>query len=195
MNNRPAVIDHNSDGRLEIFVIYGSLWHIHQSKPSKGLWIGWRRLGNPKKITLNLIPVAVGQNSDGRLEVFAVDYWNGVDYSKGSLWHRYQPKPGKGHGTNWGSLGRPGNVPLISQSIVECDSDGCLVVFVANLEGSSWYRYQTESKKGPWSKWYSLGKSPASINTVAKNSDGRLEVFVRGAASGKSNVIWHNHQT
>ncbi len=198
LNNRTAVVGYNSDGRLEIFVTKGSLWHMYQSKPSKGPWVGWGKMGNPKNTTLNLIPVAVGQNSDGRLEVFAVDYWNGVDYSKGSLWHRYQPKPGKGPWINWGSLGRPGNIPLIHQPIVECDSNGCLVVFTLNIESTFWYRYQTEPKKGPWSKWYSLGKPPASnisnINAVAKNKDGRLEVFVQGAASGKNNVLWHNWQ-
>ncbi|MCD4669258.1 MAG: hypothetical protein K8S14_02300 [Actinomycetia bacterium] len=198
LNNQLVAVGHNSDGRLEIFVTRSSLWHMYQSKPSRGPWIGWGKMGNPANTSLNRIPVAVGQNSDGRLEVFAVDYWNGADNSKGSLWHRYQPKPSRGPWINWGSLGRPGNVPLVHQPIVECDSNGCLVVFATNIEASIWYKYQTEPKKGPWSSWYNLGKLPnisiSNIHAVGKNKDGRLEVFVQGAASGKNSVLWHNRQ-
>ena len=198
LNNRLAVVGHNSDGRLEIFVTKGSLWHIYQSKPSKGPWIGWGRMGNPTNTSLNLIPVAVGRNSDGRLEVFAVDYFNGKDYSKGSLWHRYQPKPSKGPWTNWGNLGKPGSVPLIFEPIVERDSNGCLVVFDISWESSICYKYQTESKKGPWSSWYSMGKPPgigiSNIYAVGKNKDERLEVFVKSTGNGINDDLWHNWQ-
>ena len=198
LTNLPAVVSQNRDGRLEIFVTKSSLWHMYQSKPSIGPWIGWGKMGNPKNTSFNLIPVAVEQNSDGRLEVFAVDYFNGKDYSKGSLWHMYQSKPSKGPWIGWGSLGRPGNVPLTQEPVVERDSNGCLVVFSINFESSLWYKYQTESKKGPWSSWYNLGKPPAvsiSNNTVSKNKDGRLEVFVQGFGSGINDVLWHNWQT
>lgn len=185
LTNLPAVIAHNSDGRLEVFVTKGSLWHMYQSKPSIGPWINWGKLGNPTNTTLNLIPVAVGQNSDGCLEVFAIDYFNGKDYTKGSLWHRYQPKPNRSPWSSWKSLGKP-NAPLINEPIVERDSKGCLTAFVYSWESSIWYKYQTESKKGPWSSWYDLGKPPVfgiSDKAVAKNKDGRLEVFVVGVGS------------
>jgi len=198
LTNLPAVVSNNSDGRLEVFVTKGSLWHLYQSKANTGPWIGWGKMGNPINTSLNLIPATVGQNSDGRLEVFAVDYFNGKDYSKGSLWHRYQPKPGRGPWINWDSLGRPGNVPLVNEPIAERDSNGCLVVFVINFESSIWYRYQTESKKGPWSSWYDLGKLPAagiySIYAVGKNEDERLEVFVKGVGNGINDELWHNWQ-
>jgi len=198
LTNLPAVVSNNSDGRLEVFVTKGSLWHMYQSKANTGPWIGWGKMGNPINTSLNLIPATVGKNSDGRLEVFAVDYFNGKDYSKGSLWHRYQPKPGRGPWINWDSLGRPGNVPLVNEPIAERDSNGCLVVFVINFESSIWYRYQTESKKGPWSSWYDLGKLPAagiySIYAVGKNEDERLEVFVKGVGNGINDELWHNWQ-
>jgi hypothetical protein len=198
LTNLPAVVSRNIDGRLEIFVTRHSLWHMYQSKPSIGPWIGWGKMGNPTNTSLNLIPVAVGQNSDGRLEVFAVDYFNGKDYSKGSLWHRYQPKPSRGPWTNWDSLGKPGNVPLMHEPIVERDSNGCLVVFAISFESSIWYRYQTEPKKGPWSSWNNLGKPPASgisnIYAVGKNKDERLEVFVKGVGNGINDDLWHNWQ-
>jgi hypothetical protein len=198
LTNLPAVASINSDGRLEIFITNGSLWHMYQSKPNTGPWIGWGRMGKPLNTSLNIMPAAVGQNSDGRLEVFAVDYFNGKDYSKGSLWHRYQPKPGRGPWINWGSLGKPGNVPLVHEPIVERDSKGCLVVFAICWESLIRYKYQTESKKGPWSNWFNLGKPPAigisNSYAVSKNEDGRLDVFIKGVGNGINDVLWHKWQ-
>ena len=155
---------------------------------SKYNWNGWASLSRPKCGLSNDL-ITVGNNSDGRMEIFV---------TKGSLWHMYQSKANTGPWINWDSLGRPGNVPLVNEPIAERDSDGCLVVFVINFESSIWYRYQTESKKGPWSIWYDLGKLPAagiySIYAVGKNEDERLEVFVKGFGNGINDELWHNWQ-
>ena len=53
-----------------------------------------------------------------------------------------------------------------------------------------WHIWQTAPNNG-WSGWASHGRRHLSDPVVARNADGRLEVFVRGA----DNALWHIWQT
>ncbi|UCH95840.1 MAG: hypothetical protein JSV88_03080 [Candidatus Aminicenantes bacterium] len=77
----------NKDGRLEVFIfgIRGkgptsviAPWHIWQVSPNNG-WSKWAGLGAPPGKDFESL--AVGQNKDGRLEVFA------IASDDNSLWH------------------------------------------------------------------------------------------------------------
>jgi len=192
-------VGHNEDGRLEIFAIGSdsALWHTHQTKPNQSTWSGWSNLGTPTAGTA-LSRLAVGQNEDGRLEVFAID-------SDGSLWHTYQPKPGQGPWSGWASLGTPtGGIALYTLAVGQ-NKDGRLEVFAIGSNGSLWHTYQPKPGQGPWSDWASLGTPTVGVKlytlAVEQNKDGRLEVFAGGGSPGKgefglTNVaLWHRYQT
>jgi hypothetical protein len=178
----PAV-GRNPDGRLEAFVRVGlmstgALWHIWQTAPNGG-WSGWDNLGG------GIGPhfVDVGQNADGRLEVFAVN-------TIGEAIHIWQLAPGGGWGA-WGGLGSPAGVSLIL-AVVGANADSRLEVFAVGTDNALWHAWQT-APNGGWSGWDSLG-SPAGVHAgeprVGRNADGRLEVFAVG-----SNAVWHIAQT
>ena len=68
----------------------GALWHIWQTAPNNG-WSSWASLGGW------ISDIVVGQNADGRLELFVV----GSDHA---LWHNWQTAPNNGW-SGWASLG------------------------------------------------------------------------------------------
>jgi len=90
----------NADGRLEIFGVApdGNIWHIWQVLPNGG-WSDWDTLGAPDPGIGQYANCFVGNNADGRLEVFVVGQDN-------SLWHIWQTAPNNGW-SGWGTLGAP----------------------------------------------------------------------------------------
>lgn len=95
----PAV-GRNADGRLEVFAVgvSGGMQQTFQCRSPtssfcSGSWSGWLAFGGNPAST----PPAVGQNTNGSLEVF----FPGVD---GSIWHRYQCSCSGGW-SGWSSLG------------------------------------------------------------------------------------------
>jgi hypothetical protein len=191
------VVGQNQDGRLEILAIGsdGALWHNYQTLPDSGSWSGWGNMGKPPGLLLST--AAVARNQDGRLEVVAIA-------NDGTLWHRYQPKPSKGPWIQWGSMGKPPGVKLVSNPVIGQNLDGRLEVFVFGSDGSLWHRYQSKPGAGPWSSWSTMGKPPKAKfyahPVVAKNKDGRLEVFAMAGTPGKGEfqlsdtALWHNSQ-
>jgi acylphosphatase len=121
---------------------------------------------------------SVGNNADGRLEVFA----NGTDHA---MWHRWQTTP-NGNWSDWASLGGL----LTTDAAVARNRDGRLEIFARGADDALWHIWQT-APNGNWSTWNSLGGSLTSDPSVDHNQDGRLEVFARGA----DNALWHNWQT
>jgi hypothetical protein len=124
--------------------------------------------------------VAVGQNADGRLEVFM----RGTD---GGLHHKWQLSPGgvwPDTWSNWNSLDQP-SVPLpvsrglIGKPAVARNADGRLEVFVRASDSMLWHKYQL-SPGGAWSDWSPLEVELKSDPVVGQNADGRLQVFWRG---------------
>jgi uncharacterized protein YkwD len=125
--------------------------------------------------------VAVGPNSDTRLEAFA----RGVD---GAVWHSWQVAPN----TPWTSFYSLGG-SFTQDPAVGLNTDGRLEVFVSDAAGAVSHVWQT-TPSGGWSGFYSLGSTPsgplAGRLAVATNADGRVEIFARDA----QHALWHNWQ-
>jgi hypothetical protein len=125
----------------------------------------------------------VGQNQDGRLEVFAVD-------EHGTPLHLYETAPNNGW-SGWASLGQ-GGITFAQQAMpVALNQDGSLEVFAVDSAGSA--RYIQQSSSGPnggWTNWNFLGGGYKIAQlAVARNQDGRLEVFAVDT-SGTPMHIW-----
>src|SRR6266508_3213200 len=123
--------------------------------------------------------LAVGENADGRLEVFAV----GPDRA---LRHNWQLTPG-GSWSGWASLGGV----IVGSTAVARDDNGRLVVFTEGTDRALWHKWQLTPGGDSWSGWASLGTEAIDMfdPAVARNADGRLVVFV-GDTDGCPNLIW-----
>jgi hypothetical protein len=168
-------------------------------RPVMRAWSTWTSLGliNGRAVKW---PV-VGQNQDGRLEVFAGDDVTGTAYS---VYHLWQIAP-NGSWSNWAAVGPHGDgvtAPAVAQNL-----DGRMEVFAQGL----WFGFgppypgphyelshipQTAPNDG-WASWASLDQPwvPGPVELwepyVGRNLDGRLDVFARG---GDGN-LWRIAQT
>jgi acylphosphatase len=160
----------NEDGRIEVFArsAGGTMEHAWQDAPN-GKMGNFATLGG----TWASDP-ALAKNHDGRLEVFAV----GTD---GALHHAWQTKANGGW-SSWASLGTAGGGLSEPRAILA--HDGTLRVIAIGKDHATWMIAQDS---GGWGDWTSLGGDATSNPTVAKNGDGRLEVFVRGT----DGALWH----
>ena len=120
--------------------------------------------------------LALGRNSDGRLEIFGTG-------TNDRTWQRSQITAGVDTWSDWAVFG--GEFRTVA---VEANLDGRLELFGIN-DGEVWHRWQLAV--GGWSTWTSLGSIGARSITVARNSNGRLEVFVTTADGD----VWHVRQT
>lgn len=176
----PLVIGVNADGRLELFTYTGQYArHIWQVAPKgawfapDGVWSAWESMGG------DYMPLAVGRNADGRLEVFASG-------TPGDLYHNVYHKWQNSSGWNE-SWDRLGDVEIYGRPSVSvgANSDGRLEVFVVHQEnrliGDSPANVEHIWQVAPnssWSNWGKLGRGQFySIMGVGRNADGRLEVF------------------
>lgn len=101
MQGLPALARNKND-RLELFVVDpdSSVWHRWQEEPGSDRWKAWDPLGEPgQRLGING-PPAVGQNKDGRLELF-------VTADDGAIWHRRQDPAAPGGWSGWVKLDRP----------------------------------------------------------------------------------------
>jgi hypothetical protein len=190
----PAV-GRNADGRLEVAVVGGDqgVWHRWQTAPNNG-WSGWHSFGQPDaQGPMSLLVLA--QNTDGRLEV-AVPANNDVGDQR-AVWHRWQTAPNNGW-AGWHSLGEPPG-GFFGPLALGANADGRLeLVAPAAFAGGDqeiWHRWQS-TPGGGWSGWSSLGTAGGgelltSVPVLARNADGRLELFVV-AGDG---AVWHRWQT
>jgi hypothetical protein len=80
---------------------------------------------------------AVGQNADGRLEVF-------VRGNDRALYHRWQVAPG-GAWSGWAAL----NGASTSDISVARNTDGRLELFTLGMDKALWHRWQT-APSGGW---------------------------------------------
>jgi hypothetical protein len=183
-NTDPVVIA-NSDGRLQAFVVgtNNALYYKTQTSANSSTWSSsWASLGGTIKADTS---PAVARNDDGRLQVFVVGTNNQLDY-------RTQTSAGSSTWSGWTSLG-----PALrggTDSVVIANSDGRLQAFVVGTNNALYYKTQTSPGSSTWSSsWTSLGggikadTSPA----VARNNDGRLQVFVVGT----NNQLYYKTQT
>ncbi len=122
------------------------------------------------------------------------------------LWHIRQTAPSNGWDPAWSGRGRP-KLPtgqtsaVVNGPGVGLNSDGRLEAFVQGADGALWHIWETPAKTS-WGDWASLGLPRSRSSTqaevritatpsVARNEDGRLEVFVRGS----DGALWHTWQT
>ena len=186
-----ASVEQNQDGRLEVFVLGDSpgskLWHIWQVEVDHA-WSHWDVLdvGAPQggfshRTDQPDSTLAVGRNQDGRLEVFT------LGAADGNVWQVWQTAPNNGWSA-WKSLGQP--VVSIEHIAVSRNLDGRQEVFVKSGFAHIW---QTSPNNG-WSQWKNedvpTDASPFSRFQVARNKDGRLQVFLLDA-----NHLWSTWQT
>jgi hypothetical protein len=127
-------------------------------------------------------PVAA-HSYDGRLEVFARG-------AGGALRHAAQTDGLKDEWAPWESLG---GITMVGNPAVASNADGRLAVFVAVAAGpgeySLWHIWQTGSATYPfWSAWAPLGGRLLGMPVVARNRDGRLEVFARSIGNNLTHL-------
>lgn len=183
-----STVGRNADGRLEVFFISqdGTLWHIWQTSPG-GTWSTWASLNKSPNISFSS-GTTVGENADGRLEVFNIG-------SDGALWHIWQTTAGGDWYNSWFSSGQPSaSVGIFLPTGVIQNEDGRLEVFALGRDDALWHIWQT-LPNGKWSTWASFG-TPSNVHfttapSVARNKDGRLEVLITGSAGD----LWHIWQT
>ncbi len=171
-------LSRNADGRLEIFALGTDdcLWHIWQTAPSNG-WSGWVRQGDARLKGR----IHVTHSNDRRLEIFV----RGQD---NTIWHIWQTAPSNGW-SGWENMG--GNKTSDPTAII--NRDGRMEVFARGTDNALYRKIQSWVN-GPWwplfSGWDSLGGVILGAPAVARNADGRLEVFARGT----DGAIWHRWQ-
>lgn len=186
----------NLDGHLELFAIGqdNAVWHTWQTSPN-GPWFPgsgttlWESFGQPAGVSYFVTALSVGQNEDGRLEVFCI----GNDLN---MWHIWQLAPNANWIDHWTSLGQPPAAPLgPTQTVAVRNELDELEVFVGNVTtGEIWSTWQ-EEPNGIWTpNWNSLGIPPVPAQQlsfdVIRSGAGPshwLEVIAGGAGA-----FWHN---
>jgi hypothetical protein len=200
------VVARNADGRLEVFIRGGTfdtvhhIWQLRSNGRTRADWSGWEDLGNrrddrpaPGSGPRIFGDPAVGQNADGRLEVFA-RLWS----ADSGLLHIWQVRP-NGTWSNWEGIGQ-GEVD--GQPVVGRNADGRLEVFYPghDHQGRNGLLHVWQVRpNGTWSAPHNLGHGhlvsltdrPTADLAVGKNADGRLEVFWRGL-DNRVYHVWHD---
>lgn len=180
----PTVV-RNLDNTLQIFVptASGDVFTNYQTAPG-GPWNGWIDMGSTSS---GISSLAAANNADGSLTVCGVG-------TNGDLWCASENAPGVGW-SSWtdlsGSQIQPGFV--MGQNL-----NGRLEIFGVNPDAQVMTNMQTDS--GGWKGWTLLaGEGSADSSgaehlrpnlAVARNLDGRLEVFGVGVGA----YIWHISQ-
>ncbi len=135
----------------------------------------------------NLGVLTVGENADGRLEVFAVADGD-------ALWHLWQDPASATAWSTWDSLGTPGSGFLDDLAVAQ-NSDGRLEVFAVLNDDALWHIWQDPASPNYWSGWDSLGGEPDGAAAVARHLDGRLDAFAVARAASGPKPLYHRAQT
>lgn len=134
--------------------------------------------------------VALGANQDGRLELVAT---TGEDEGEsGDVWHAWQETPG-GDWSGWHLLGPAGEIVFHGSPAVAGHADGRLHVAATGFDRRVWEIEQTAPDNG-WSEWGVVRLADLKFGrpALARNSDGRLEVFAVADQGGWA--VWHAWQ-
>src|SRR5579871_3146159 len=135
----------------------------------------WVSLGNPGQ---PLADLSLGINGDGHLELFARTTGQ-------QLWHVWQAEPG-GTWTDWTLFST--ETDTATAITLAHNADTRLELFRIDPDGAVSHSWQLAPNAG-WSDWTPLSNpEPASVLTVTRNADGRLELFIGTSA------VWHTYQ-
>jgi astacin len=179
-------IRRNTDNTLEVFsVSSNNLHYSYQSTPNGQILQG--SMSNSRNVGHFGDPV-VGRDADGMLEVFFV----GNDSSQQIYYARQTSS--SSHTLDMfvplGGYGSPNRKLTVGQN-----ADNRLEVFVLASNNQLYYRWQkTASNKSQWNDdgWVPLGGPLLDDPVVARNADGRLELF---AVFGNNRTLCHRWQT
>jgi hypothetical protein len=151
----------DSIGRLQVFIIYPlgeygpGVWYSSEQSPN-GAWNNWQPLGGPSGSAI--VTLTVGENADGRLELYSVD-------SSGNVWHNPQSAPGSNEWEGWTSLGSPAGTSLKCITILR-DLSGRQIVLGVTPQGVMWQCQQTGPNAG-WGSWTSPWWTWTAVNAPA----------------------------
>ncbi|HEX8567982.1 MAG TPA: hypothetical protein VF648_20255 [Pyrinomonadaceae bacterium] len=176
----------NNWQKLEIFARGrdNAVWHRWQNEPSArdaARWSSWSSLGQAGGgISAN--PTAI-LNWDNRIEVFAV----GADRQVYHKWHQNFNI----FGAVWSGWELLGGRFFEGKIAAETDAGGRVYIAARSpLDNAVWINHQI-TRGGTWAGWTRFDGETFYSPTLAKNGDGRLELFVRGT----DNRVWHRWQT
>lgn len=167
-----AAIIQGEDGRLAVFHRGGNN-HLYEKGqwPAGGYWSDWSDHGGE----LRSEPTAI-LHKNGTMHVFAVG-------PGGGLYHLPQLVPNSTWGT-WEEITSTSD-PLSHRPAAVLNAGGDIEVF-ARSHATHINHYRVVN--GAWSMIrHDTGSLDISGPTAARNADGRLEVFYRGA----DNTVWH----
>ncbi len=178
----PLAVAIDTTNRLEAFVTVvrggeSAMWHRWQTVAGHG-WSDWSSLGTPGSGREPGVPV-LGQNADGRLELFTVTGDNAV-------WHRWQQRANdpESWGASWQSLGHQAGG--FTDMAVTLDGQGCLTLVATAQNGRDvWLRAQA-TPGGVWGSWSLVDTVPTPVDSPSLHlkHDGGLEVFLRIPSRG-----------
>lgn len=130
---------------------------------------------------LSASPLAVAHDSDGRLELFQVDF-------DGEVRHRWQ-RENNGDWSPWAILGGA-FLPGIAANL---DAEGKLEVFAIDQNHHLGWIHQTARDVNEWSQWTSLGGMVDPPVVVGQDADGRLEVFAMDTSGRQVRHLWQTN--
>jgi hypothetical protein len=165
----------NFGGRLEIVYVGTDQKLFHKWQTIKDVsdtanWTAGTQFPHQKALQATMI-----QNSDGRLEVFYV----GNDHR---LFHLWQIVRGISDPANW-TVGTPFANDKANQVAVAQNSDGRLEIFYVGNDTHLFHNWQIKPGISDPANWFGETRFPgdsAKQVTVARNKDGRLEIFYVG---------------
>jgi hypothetical protein len=172
-------VGHEADGRLEVFGIGwpNDVWAIDEVYGVADWNQAWFSLGG----NFANFPgaLAVGSNTDGRQELFAIG-WDGTVYHNWQGWGEWA-----GRWSWWASLGGSAQSITVGQ-----EADGRLTAYALWTDHSVRYIDEVYGSANWNQAWVNLGGWAFSIS-VGRNADGRQEVF----HVGTDGAVWHRWQT
>lgn len=170
----PASAHPSGDGRLELFVAADNLYHSWQTAWSNG-WSAWASSPPPPPAAgdFGFYVPSVAAGADGRLAAFTAN---------GALWRLQQDSWSDGW-SDWQAHGSPDGALLVGPVSAVTSADGRIEVFVVDVDGQLWNIRQA-SANDSYSGWNFFGSPPgaalADRPALARNADGRLNLFMRG---------------
>ena len=185
----PAIA-RNKEERLEIAVTTAdALLHIWQTEPNGDEW-HHDSLGRPAGQVLTRVSPGLAQNEDGHLQAFVLAHSDSEapHLNDGQLWAIRQDPTAPDGWSPWLELAAP--VRTRHRPAVAPDRDGRLEVFLQGHPDTVWHIRQDPTAPDGWSGWTELGTPQVGLTgqpMVARNKDGRHEVFMLGA----DGAVWH----